>query len=433
MGVALLGFGNVGQGAFRILTAHAEDIQRRLGARVRVRHVLVRDARKARGFEDAGPLLTTDYVRVLSDPDVHVVVELMGGVEAAFEHVSAAIRARKQVVTANKALLSARGEALFEAAAAAGVDLAFEGAVCGGVPVIRTLREALAADRVQAVSGIVNGTTNFILGAMSGQGRAFADALAEAQALGFAEADPTLDVSGMDAAQKICLLAQLAFGARVSASAVHVEGITRLEPEDFELGRELGFVIKLLATARRVDGALDVRVHPAFLPAQSALAQVGGGFNAVQLECAALGPAFLSGRGAGALPTGSAVVSDVMDVCRNLLGGVSGRLPALCAPFLQELPLLPMGAWQGRHYLRFTVQDTPGVLARIAGVLAEKEISIASVVQRSAEGQGPARIVVLTHEAPDAAVASAVAWIDQLVTTRAPTQHLRVESGPRPV
>ena len=433
MGVALLGLGNVGQGAFRILGDHAEDIQRRLGARVRVRHVLVRDAGKVRDVPGAGPLLTTDYARVLADPDVHVVAELVGGVDAAFELVSAAIRARKQVVTANKALLSARGEALFAAASAAGVDLAFEGAVCGGVPVIRTLREALAADRVGAVSGIVNGTTNFILGAMSGQGKGFGEALAEAQALGFAEADPTLDVSGMDAAQKICLLAQLAFGARVSPSAVHVEGITRLAPEDFELGRELGYAIKLLATARRVDGALDVRVHPALLPSHSALAQVGGGFNAVQLDCAALGPAFLSGRGAGALPTGSAVVSDIMDVCRNLLGGVGGRLPALCAPFLQELPLRPMGAWRGRHYLRFTVQDAPGVLARIAGVLAEKEISIASVVQRPAVGEGPARIVVLTHDALDEAVASAVSWIDQLATTRAPTQHLRVEAGGGPV
>ena len=429
IGVALLGFGNVGQGAWRILSAHAEDIQRRLGAQVKVRHVLVRDLSRARAEPGAEGLFTTDLGKVLADPAVHVVVELVGGVEQAAGCVSAAIRARKQVVTANKALLSARGEVLFEEAAAAGVDLAFEGAVCGGVPVIRTLREALASDRVQAVSGIVNGTTNFILDAMGAGGSSYVDALARAQALGFAEADPTLDVSGMDAAQKVCLLAQLAFGARVEPSRVHVEGITRLEPVDFELGRELGYALKLLATARRVEGALDVRVHPAYVPATAPLAQVRGGFNAVQVECAALGPLFLSGQGAGGLPTGAAVVADIIDVSRNLLSHAEGRLPALCAPFLQDVPLRPMGAWRGRHCLRFTVQDAPGVLARIAAVLAEKEISIASIVQRPAEGTGPAQIVVLTHAAEDAAVTAAVGWIDQLATTRARTQVIRVEGA----
>jgi homoserine dehydrogenase len=283
---------------------------------------------------------------------------------------------------------------------------------------------------VEALYGIVNGTTNLILSAMADEKASYADALKRAQELGFAEADPTFDVSGMDAAQKICLLTELAFSARVKPKQLAVEGITTLQAIDFAMAKEFDYALKLLATARREpDGRLDVRVHPAFVPEDSPLSEVRGGFNAVLMQCAALGPALLYGQGAGAMPTGSAVVADIVDLSRNILADVSGRLPALCEPFLQTVPLKPIGERVGPCYLRFTVKDEPGVLARIAGVLGEKQISIASVVQKKSSGP-PASIVVFTHAAKDSNVQSAVGWIDQLGTTLAPTQVIRIEEDP---
>lgn len=433
IGIALLGLGNVGGGAYRILEAHAQDIERRLGAHVRVRHVLVKDPAKVREPASVRPLLTSDFGKILQDPEVKIVCELLGGIEPARLYVLKAIESGRHVVTANKALLSEHGEELFRAAAQKGVDLSFEGAVCGGIPVIRTLREALASDRVEAIYGIVNGTTNLILSSMGEENASYQSALKKAQELGFAEADPTFDVSGMDAAQKLCLLTELAFSARVKPTEISVEGITTLAPIDFAMGKEFDYVLKLLATARRVeDGRLDVRVHPAFLPETSPLSEVRGGFNAVLIQSAALGPALLYGQGAGAMPTGSAVVSDVIDLCRNLLAGVSGRLPYLCEPFLQTVPLKPVSERVGPYYLRFNVKDEPGVLARIAGVLGEKQISIASVIQRqSRKTDTPhATIVVFTHAAKDSNVRSAVGWIDQLQSTLSPTQLIRIEEEP---
>ncbi|MGZ3460003.1 MAG: homoserine dehydrogenase [Archangium sp.] len=431
IGIALLGLGNVGLGTYRILTGHAKDIERRLGARVRVRHVLVRDASKPRPEDVPARLITHDMKAILEDPEVAVVVELMGGLSPAREYLEQAIASGRHVVTANKALLSAQGEALFSQAVARGVDVHFEGAVCGGIPIIRTLREALASDRVEALTGIVNGTTNFILSAMADEGASYADALRRAQELGYAEADSTLDVSGMDAAQKLCLLASLAFSARVSPASILVEGITSLTPTDITYGREAGYVLKLLARARRAPEGLDVRVHPAFIPAASPLADVSSAFNAVLLQSAALGGSLYSGRGAGALPTGSAVVSDIIDTCRNLLAGVSGRLPLPCSPHVQDVPLLPSGERRGPVYLRFSVSDEPGVLGRIASVLGEKGVSINSVLQRPPRPQDAhATIVVFTHETREADVLAAVRWIDSLRSTRAPTQLIRIEEGP---
>jgi homoserine dehydrogenase len=435
IGIALLGLGNVGLGSCRILESHAGDIERRLGARVRIRHVLVRDpAKKREAAADLASRLTTDFERVLADPQVEIVVELMGGVDDARKHLLRAIDQGRHVVTANKALLSQHGEELFSRALQRGVDLHFEGAVCGGIPIIRTLRESLASDRIEELYGIVNGTTNLILTAMAEEGQSYADALKRAQELGYAEADPTLDVSGMDAAQKLCLLAQLAFTARVRPEQVAVEGITQLGPQDFAFAREFGYAIKLLASARRVsDGEIDARVHPALVPRTSPLAEVRGGFNAVLLRSAALGRSLYSGLGAGAMPTGSAVVADVIDICRNLLAGVSGRLPMLCAPHLRDVKVRSPGERRGPFYLRFSVSDEPGVLGRIAGVLGEKGISIASVIQRHTrkekEGEG-ATVVVFTHDAREADVLAAVAWIDSLRSTRSATQLLRIEEGP---
>ncbi|PTL85350.1 homoserine dehydrogenase [Vitiosangium sp. GDMCC 1.1324] len=431
IGIALLGLGNVGLGTYRILTDHAKDIERRLGAKVRVRHVLVRTPGKSRPEDVPSSLITQDIKTILEDKEVSVVVEVMGGLSPSREYLEQAIASGRHVVTANKALLSAHGEALFSRALARGVDVHFEGAVCGGIPIIRTLREALASDRVESLTGIVNGTTNFILSAMANEGATYADALRRAQELGYAEADPTLDVSGMDAAQKLCLLASLAFSARVSPESILVEGITSLTPTDISYGREAGYVLKLLARARRAADGLDVRVHPAFIPAASPLADVSSAFNAVLLQSAALGASLYSGRGAGALPTGSAVVSDIIDTCRNLLAGVSGRLPLPVAPNVQDVPLLPSGERRGPVYLRFSVSDEPGVLGRIASVLGEKGVSINSVLQRPPRPEDArATIVVFTHATREADVLAAVRWIDSLSSTRAPTQVIRIEEDP---
>ena len=430
IGIALLGLGNVGLGTYRILAQHAKDIERRLGARVRVHHVLVREPGRSRPEDVPSALLTHDIKTVLANPEVSVVVELMGGLDPAREYLEQAIASGRHVVKANKALLSAHGEALFSQAVARGVEVHFEGAVCGGIPIIRTLREALASDRVESLTGIVNGTTNFILSAMADEGATYADALRRAQELGYAEADPTLDVSGMDAAQKLCLLASLAFSARVSPTSILVEGITGLTPADISYGREAGFVLKLLARARRSPEGMDVRVHPAFIPATSPLADVKGGFNAVLLQSAALGASLFSGLGAGSLPTGSAVVADIIDTCRNLLAGASGRLPLPCAPHVQDVPLLSPGERRGPAYLRFSVSDEPGVLGRIASVLGEKGVSINSVLQRPPRPEDThATIVVFTHDTRESDVTAAVQWIDSLRSTQAPTQVIRIEDG----
>jgi homoserine dehydrogenase len=429
IGIALLGLGNVGMGTWQILEAHGHEIERRLGARVMIRHVLVRDAKKERPAGLAARC-TQDFRTILSDPGVQLVVELIGGVETAYLHVRAAIESGRHVVTANKALLSAHGEELFGRALERGVDLHFEGAVCGGIPIIRTLREALASDRIESLHGIVNGTTNLILTAMSEEGQSYAQALKRAQELGFAEADPTLDVSGADAGQKLGLLASLAFMARIRPGQIPVEGIQQLAPEDLVTAREMGYAVKLLATAVRTSQGIDARVHPALVPLRSPLADVRGGFNAVMLRSSALGPALLYGQGAGAMPTGSAVVSDVIDICRNVLAGVSGRLPMLCAPHLQDLPLLSLGERRGGYFLRFSVNDEPGVLGKIATVLGEKGVSIASVAQRLSPDPAPgATVAVRTHDAKEADIQAAVQWIDQLRSTRAPTAILRIEDS----
>jgi homoserine dehydrogenase len=432
IGIALLGYGNVGRGTYEILSSHAKDIERRLGARVVVKHILVRDEKRHAQGGAPKPLFTTNFEKILNDDEVSIVVELMGGITPAKEYLLRSMEKGRHVVTANKALLSSHGEQLFGSAQAKNVDLLFEAAVCGGIPIIRTLREALASDRVTSIHGIVNGTTNFILTAMSEEGATYEAALLRAQELGFAEADPTFDVGGMDAAQKLCLLTSLAFMSRVSPEQVSVEGIEGLLPVDLATGQEFGYVLKLLGIARRLpNGSIDARVHPAFVPQKSPLAEVRGAFNAVLLQSAALGPSLFYGQGAGAAPTGSAVVSDVIDLCRNLLAGVSGRLPMLCAPNLQDVQIQPVSQREGRYYLRFTVSDQPGVLGKIASVLGEKGVSIEAVIQKPPrEGQVDASIVVFTHVAKEKSVSDALRDVDQMPATKAPTRMIRIEDQP---
>jgi homoserine dehydrogenase len=438
VGIGIAGFGTVGGGVLSILRRHADDIEARLGARIAVRRVALRDVEKERAVDLDPGLVTTRLGDLLEDPGIAVVVELIGGADAAFELVRGALARGKHVVTANKALLAARGEEIFRLAREKGVDVYYEGAVCGGVPIIRTLREALASDRINALRGIVNGTTNFILTAMAEKGEPIAVALAEAQRLGYAEADPTLDVSGGDAAQKLCVLAQLAFGARLAPADVLTEGIMALEPEDFRWGREFGYALKLLAVARRcpaADGSpsgapdqLEARVHPAFIPLGSLLAGVRGAMNAVVLDSEALGPSMLYGQGAGALPTGSAVVSDIIDLTRNILAGSPGRVPL--PPEKPLVTLRPHDEVRCGYYLRFSVRDEPGVLARTASRLAERRISIAAVQQREQNDQGkPVPLVIVTHEAREADLRAAIGDIDRQPGTLAPTRLIRIEAS----
>ncbi len=433
VGIGIAGFGTVGGGVLSILRSHAREIEARLGARIVVRKVAVRDPEKERMVDLARSLLTTRYQDLVDDPSVQVVVELVGGTTEARKLVLAALAAGKHVVTANKALLAFHGDEIFRLAQEKGVDVYYEGAVAGGVPVIRTLREALASDRIQAIHGIVNGTTNFILTSMAEKGEPLATALAEAQRLGYAEADPTLDVSGGDAAQKLCLLAQLAFGARLAPQDVLTEGIMGLIPEDFAWAKEFGYALKLLAVARRSgpngggeDRFIEARVHPAFIPADSMLAGVRGAMNAVLLRSEALGPTLLFGQGAGAMPTGSAVVADIIDLSRNLLSGSPGRVPL--PPATSLVRLRSHAEIRTSYYLRFSVKDAPGVLARIAATLAAHGISIAAVQQREHEEEGaPVPLVIVTHQAREADLRAAIAEIDAYETTSAPTRLIRIE------
>ena len=433
VGIGVAGFGTVGGGVLSILRRHQREIEARLGARIVVRKVALRDLEKERAVDVDQAVLTTRIQDILDDPRIEVVVELIGGTGEAFEFVKGALERGKHVVTANKALLAARGEELFRLADDKGVDVYYEGAVCGGVPVIRTLREALASDRITSLHGIVNGTTNYILSAMAEKGEPLAKALAEAQRLGYAEADPTLDVSGGDAAQKLCVLAQLAFGVRVKPEEVLTEGILGLEPEDIAWGQKFGYALKLLAVARRVepedggDGAIEARVHPAFIPAGSLLAHVRGAFNAVLLRSDALGPSLLFGQGAGAMPTGSAVVSDIIDLSRNILAGSPGRVPL--PPAESHIHLQPHAEIRCGYYLRFTVKDVPGVLARIAATLAARRISIAAVQQHEQSDEGGAvPLVIVSHRAREADVQAAIAEVDAYNTTEAKTRLIRIES-----
>ena len=427
VGIGVAGFGTVGGGVLSILRSHARDIEARLGARIAVRRVAVRDPDKERMVDVDRRLLTTRYQDLLDDPEIAVVVELLGGTGEAYDLVTGALRRGKHVVTANKALLAARGEEIFRLAVAEGVDVYYEGAVCGGVPVIRTLREALASDRINALHGIVNGTTNFILTAMADRGEPIEVALAEAQRLGYAEADPTLDVSGGDAAQKLCILAQLAFGARLKPEDVLTEGIMGLRPEDFAWGREAGYALKLLAIARRVEGdQIEARVHPAFIPAGSMLAGVRGAMNAVLLQSEALGPSMLFGQGAGAMPTGSAVVADIIDLTRNILSNSPGRVPL--PPDRPLVRLRPHEEIRTAYYLHFQVKDVPGVLARLASTLAGRRISIAAVQQREHLDEGaPVPLVIVTHQAREADLRAAIGEVDRQDTTVAPTRLVRIE------
>jgi homoserine dehydrogenase len=414
--VGLLGAGVVGGGVLALLAQHARQIEQRVGVRVEVGRALVRDLGKPRVPEAAGVPFTTDAEELFGDASLDLFVEVMGGTDEAGTLLARALSSGRSVVTANKALLAARGAGLFALAAANRADLAFEAAVGGGIPIIRTLRDAASSDEVVGITGILNGTSNFILTAMTDSRAPFAEALADAQARGFAEADPSLDVGGFDAAQKLLVLAMLAFGqepvplSHDPSSAVLVEGITAIDAADVEAADRLGFVVKHLVVGRDHGERVELRAHPALVRKLSAWAAVAGSLNAVKIEGRALGPLFMSGRGAGDLPTAVSVVADVVEVARSIVAGVPGLSTGLAtgARAVAVRPLVPRADLELRYYVRFEVHDQPGVLARIAGALAEHRVSIAEIVQSEGK-EGRARIVLTTHRAREGAMLASLA------------------------
>ncbi len=431
IGIGLLGCGVVGSGLARNLSRHAEDIASRCGAELEIRKIAVRDISKARAIpQNLSALLTENVSEVIESDEVDIVVELLGGEGVALNAIRQAMKAGKHIVTANKLLLARHGEEIFREAEKCGVEIGIEASVAGAVPVIRTLRESIAGGEVKSVFGIINGTANYILSKMTESNTEFAEALREAQELGYAEADPAFDVEGVDTAHKIAILASLAFGSPVDFDKIYVEGITRLKPEDFSFAGQFGKVIKLLAIARLVDGSLDVRVHPAMIPCGEPLARIDGVTNAVLLEVSHAGSLMLVGAGAGGDETSSAVISDLADIARNIISGSVGRVsPTGFSPEKRKtVPMKPIEEIDNRYYLRFHVEDRPGVLSRMTGILGAHMISVESAIQRNAQ-KSVVPLVIITHSAEEENIRSAVAEIDDLETTREKTLIIRLENG----
>lgn len=429
IGIGMIGFGTVGTGVARVLLDNATLIRRRVGVPIDLVRIADLDITRDRGIALPPGLLTTEAKQVLTDPAVDVVVELIGGYDAAKRVILEAIAAGKHVVTANKALLALHGEEIFDAASRKGVELGFEASVGGGIPVIRALTEGLAGNTVQSIYGIINGTSNYILSRMTHEGHSFEAVLADAQREGYAEADPTFDVSGIDSAHKLAILANLAYGTPVNFKEIYTEGITHITPIDIAYAREFGFTIKLLAIAKLIDGEVEARVHPTMVPSVSPIAQVEGVYNAIQLVGDAVGDVVLYGRGAGSLPTGSAVVSDIIAIGRNLLKGSVGRVPA--ASFQQDqrrpLRMKPMEEITSLYYLRFMVVDRPGVLAQIAGELGRCGISISSMLQQGRREGQTVPVVIKTHMARERDVQTALREINRKPFVSEPTRLIRVE------
>ncbi|CAM4059007.1 homoserine dehydrogenase [Kerstersia similis] len=426
--VGLLGLGVVGGGVWDVLRRNGEEISRRAGRCIEVAAIAVRDVAKARARVDDDVTVTADPYAVVRDPAIDIVVELIGGSTLTRELVLEAIAQGKHVVTANKALLAVHGNEIFAAASKRGVMVTFEAAVAGGIPIIKAIREGLTANRIGWLAGIINGTTNFILSEMRSKGLPFAAVLAEAQRLGYAEADPTFDVEGVDAAHKLTLLASLAFGVPVQFDKAHIEGISQLEQEDIVHAERLGYRIKLLGVTRRRADGIELRVHPALVPAQRLLANVEGAMNAVLVWGDAVGATLYYGQGAGAEPTASAVIADLVDVTRLHTADPHNRVPHLAfqPDALSDLPILPISEVQTAYYLRLKVQDQPGVLADIAGILSRAGISIGSMIQEPAEDG--ATIIFLTHEAVERNVDAAIASIEQLPFVHSRVTRLRLEN-----
>lgn len=426
IGVGIIGLGTVGRGTYQILKQYGPLIEQRAGLPIRVVKLAETDPARARAFKNDGIPIVRDARELINDPAVDIVVELIGGTGAAYEYVDAALKQGKWVVTANKALLAEKGDALFNRAEKAGAEIGFEASVCGGIPVIRAIRDGLVGNRIEYLLGILNGTCNYILTRMSEEGIAFEHALKEAQKLGIAESDPTLDISGIDAAHKLCVLVRLAFGVPITMQQIVTRGVSSIEPTDIEFAREFGYKIKLLAIAKERGNMIEARVEPAMIPLQHPMSSVNGVFNAVYVVGDKTGPNLFYGKGAGADPTGSAVVSDIVDMAiRRRAGCLKKGLTA------------PKGGKNIRKgeksvspfYMRFKAHDRPGVLSRVSGILAEYDISIAAVIQKGRREKDHVPIVMLTYEASEGNLRKAREKIDRLPFIGTPSVYLRIEEN----
>ncbi|MBS3934588.1 MAG: homoserine dehydrogenase [Sulfuritalea sp.] len=428
--VGLLGIGTVGGGTFSVLARNEAEITRRAGRPIRIVQVADKNLELAKQVTGGKVAVTDDAFAVVNNPEIDIVVELIGGYGIAKELVLKAIENGKHVVTANKALLAVHGNEIFAAAQKRGVMVGFEAAVAGGIPIIKALREGLTANRIQWIAGIINGTTNFILSEMRDKGLSFDAVLREAQRLGYAEADPTFDVEGVDAAHKLTIMAAIAFGIPMQFDKAHIEGISRLDAADIKYAEQLGYRIKLLGITKRRSTGIELRVHPALIPARRLIANVEGAMNAVLVQGDAVGATLYYGKGAGAEPTASAVIADLVDVTRMHTADPEHRVPHLAfqPDAVADLPILPMAAVESGYYLRMTVADQPGVLADITRILADQQISIDAMIQREpAEGEFQTDIIILTHLTREARADAAIARIEALPVVSGRVVRLRLE------
>ena len=432
--VGLLGLGTVGSGTFNVLKRNQEEIRRRAGRGIELTMVADLDVARAQALVGDGVQVVDDARKVVASPDIDIVIELIGGYGIARALVLEAIESGKHVVTANKALLAVHGTEIFAAAQRKGVMVAFEAAVAGGIPIIKALREGLSANAIQWIAGIINGTTNFILSEMRDKGLDFGAVLKEAQALGYAEADPTFDIEGVDAAHKATLMSAIAFGIPVQFDKAYVEGITGLAAQDIRYAEQLGYRIKLLGITKRVAGGIELRVHPSLIPAKRLLANVEGAMNAVVVHGDAVGTTLYYGKGAGSEPTASAVIADLVDICRLHTADPEHRVPHLAfqPDEMSDLPIVPMSDIVTSYYLRLKVADEAGVLANVTGILASLGISIDAVLQREAdevggEGSTQTDLIILTHDCVEARMNDALAQMQALATVLAPITRIRKE------
>ena len=427
--LGLIGFGTIGTGVVKLLHDNDGLIKEKLGAKLVLKRIADLDVETPRNVPIDKAILTTDAGSILANPGIDIVIELMGGYEPARSFILEAMRNKKHVVTANKALLATYGNEIFKAAEKERVNIGFEASVGGAIPIIKTLKESLVANRIKSVLGIMNGTANFILTKMTDEGKAFDVVLREAQSLGFAEADPAYDIEGVDTAHKLAITLSLAYGKKVDLDDIYREGITQISQQDIDFAKELGYRIKLLAIARENKGVVEARIHPAMIPLDHLLANVNANFNAFHIMGDASGPIFLYGQGAGMMPTASAVVSDLVDISRELLQGISCLKPA--RSHREEgggnISLLPMDEIYTNYYLRFSAVDQPGVLSKISGILGEKNISIAAVIQKGRRQSGAVPVVITTYKAREKDVQDALCEIDKLEAVLDKTVIIRVE------
>ena len=429
--IGLLGFGTVGTGVVKILQQNSGVIEKRLGAKLNLKWIADLDIDRDRGVKVDKNILTKDANKVLNDPEVNIVIELIGGYEPAKSFILQALKNKKHVVTANKALLAKNGSEIFETASKNNVDIGFEASVGGGIPIIRAIKEGFTANNIQSVYGIVNGTCNYILSKMSDEGRQFDEVLKEAQALGFAEANPSLDIDGIDSAHKVTILSSIAFGVRVDFDKVYTEGISKITPIDINFAREFGYRIKLLAITKKSGNEIEVRVHPTMVREDNPISKVNGVLNAIEVTGDAVGENMLIGRGAGDMPTGSAVVGDVIDISRNILNsGVNRVSPLSFLPkYIEDAEIKNISNIISEYYIRFSVLDKPGVLSKISGVLGNNSISISSVIQKGRGEKGGVPLVIMTHSAKEKDIQKALSEIDKLDAVLDKSVLIRVENG----